>query len=827
MRISGKLIAVLVSLVVISLAGLSFLIEFQNSSLPDEFQEFESIELMDTVKIYQNNYGIPHIIANSENDLFFAIGYFHAQERMWQMDYMRRKAAGRLSEIFGESSVASDRLAHALEINKTAQQNFKKISKQSRKILEDYSRGVNYFIENNPNKLSFEFGALDYKPEKWHPEDCIMINRLFAIELSKSFTIDVTLGEIAERLGKEKAMSLVSESYSSSILDQGDAGLPSVTPTDTTTISTGANQLFNNFTKSLTQATHFSKSGSALGSNTWATKRVSGKHHSAVLACDPHLSLGLPGNWLQMHVTTATMNIIGACLPGIPLFLTGRNDYISWGLASMMADDCDFFINKIDVKGTNYYSQDSVKHKIKFLKDTIKIKNQVEQIYYLKMIDDAPVISEAHSANQYYYKPGNTYIPFKNKYLTNTALTYKWTGKLESDEVLAMYKICKAKSWSEFNNGTALWAVPAVNFSYADKNGNYGLTPAGVLPIRNAQCNPLLPSDYSSGATWTGFYNCSQMPKLLNPSKMYVAAANSKLADNNPVYISKYYEPFSRTERIREMLLVTSNYNVRDAQYMQNDYLSAYARTNMKAILPIFNQYFYLFDKRERTAFSYLKNWDFISTPSSVATTIYNVFLERCFYNTFRDELGSRLYNQYVFTSSLPLNKFLEICNNSNDAWFDNVQTPEREKRDYIIIKSFKDALKLLNERFNYQSIKKWYWGEIHTITLSHPLSSYKFVEPSVTYGPFKIGGNSTTINSSEYNFMTPYQTKSGASVRFIADMSTDFVYTSMPGGTSGDPMSNNFKNQVQLWLNGGYIPIPIYKTPAPNYTLRILLQPE
>ena len=607
MRISGKLIALLISFVVIAIAGLSFLVDFQNSSLPDDLQEIESIELMDTVKIYQNNYGIPHIIANSENDLFFAIGYFHAQERMWQMDYMRRKAAGRLSEIFGEEAIASDKLAHALEINKIAQRNIKKISKQSRKILDDYCRGVNYFIENNPNKLSFEFGALDYKPEKWRPEDCLMINRLLAFELSKSFNIDVTLGEIAQRIGSDKAMSLVSDPASSAILDATDAGLPSVTPTDTLAGSTATNQLLTNFSKSLAEAKYFAKPGSALGSNTWATKRVSGKHHSAVLACDPHLSLGLPGNWLQMHVTTATMNIIGACLPGIPLFLTGRNDNISWGLASMMADDCDFFVNRLNDKGTHFYKQDSVKHKIRFVKDTIKIKNNIDDIYYIKMLDESPIISEAHSANQYYYRPANKYLNFKNKYLQHTALTYKWTGKLESDELLALYKINKAKSWSEFNDGAASWAVPAVNFSYADKFGNYGLTPAGVLPVRSAQCNPLLPSDFTNGATWTGFYNCSQMNKLFNPAKMYVAAANSKLTNNAPVYISKYYEPFSRTERIREMLLGTNNYNVRDAQYMQNDYLSAYARTNIKAILPIFEQYFYLFDKRERTAFSYLK----------------------------------------------------------------------------------------------------------------------------------------------------------------------------------------------------------------------------
>ncbi len=815
MKLYFKIIGLIVVLIIIVSSIYTFIDDIKSASLPPEFNEFESIEVMDTIKIYQNNYGIPHIIANSEYDAYFSIGYFHAQERLWQMDYLRRAAYGKLSEILGNDALQTDKFMRTLEISNLARSNYKILSKKSKSILEAYCKGVNSFIEKNKGRMQFEFGALDYFPSIWTPEDCMAISKLFAFEMSLSFYFDLTFGEIANRIGNDYASKFIPQ-YPNNAACVLDNKINFVPTADTNKPNATASLSFNDgLLEDIQKVREFlGFSGSSIGSNVWAMKKKHG-NYSTIFANDPHLSFGLPAKWVQMHVSSSNFNIIGNTMPGLPLFMTGRNDYIAWGVTNMMLDDCDFFIEKIDPSGKYYYQSDSSKKLITYIADTIKIKNNQDYIYYFRKTERSPIISDAH-----YFNNAN------NKYFKSNAITYRWTARENADNILAIYKINTAKNWNDFVHAAEMWSAPALNFTFADKYGNIGVAPCGYIPKRNLGNNPNFPNS-GSNTDWYGYYTGKDMPKQLNPEKGFVASANNKTLRESPFYLSSHWEPSSRIERIEEMLMVSENYEVRDAQYMQNDYLSPYAREMMKKLMPIFYKYEHLLNGKERTSFAILKKWDFIMTPGSQAASIYNVFLNKLINNTFEDELGNRLLKNYTMISNLSLRKIMELCDEPDNILFDNVKTPDREHRDYTVIKSFKDAIAELDSYFKGDYPQRWYYGKLHTLTLNHILSSNSFIKPTVTISGIEIGGNSTTLNNTEYRINDSYKAIIGSSVRFITDMGDNYVYTSMPGGISGDPMSQNYSNQVQLWLNGGYIKIPCKKTPSGEFILRTLINPE
>ncbi len=836
MRFPIKIIIFTICVVAIAIASLLFVINIKNISITDEKLRFGSVDLMDTAKICINRNGFPHITANNENDLFFAVGYLHAKERLWQMDISRRAGRGELSEIFGKEALNYDMFLRALNLSSTVAETKDVLSKKSLAILEAYTKGINFYIKSNKNKLSFEFGALDYFPQEWRVEDCLIINKMMAFELSFGFYYDITFGEIAASIGKERAKLFVPgyPDESPFVLDDAvkvrDYKIKEIDTSKVDSIDYAAYKdysiEFNGFSDYIHSLRKFlSVDGSSIGSNCWARRKTANPSSPAILANDPHLSLGLPARWIPMHITSPEINAIGFMLPGLPLIISGRNDNIAWGITNLMLDDCDYFIEKIDNSGKYYFNQDSSKREINFVIDTIKIKNSSPHIYYKRFTERGQIISDAHIFNSNLKDMSKKQA---DAYLKKNALTYRWIGNSANDDILSMYKIGIARNWSEFTNATDSWSAPALNFTYADKKGNIGIAPSGYVPIRDVNCEPNFPNNaYEKHTGWMSIAKSGVFPKIFNPSKDFVASANNKTGGGVQQYLTAYWEVPSRAERIEELIMAPEEYTVRDAQYMQNDYLSLYAKKIFTYIIPTIDKHIHLLNKEEKEAYTLLKNWDFVLTQNSVAASIYSVFIGAYLYNTFHDELGSGYYYKYLLMSNLALRKLMEISANADHKLFDDVSTESRERRNYIIFKSFKEAIKKCKDLFQTADMKTWRWGQIHQLTLKHRFSESNFMRKMVTVGPFEVGGNSTTINNTEYRISESYEMIVGASMRFIADMGDSFVYISMPGGVSGDPLSSSYSNLVQIWLNGGYLKIPFSKLPKDDFEKILTLEPK
>jgi penicillin amidase len=785
----------------------------------------------DTIAIYRNQFSVPHIIASSESDAFFALGYVHAQDRLWQMDIARRAGEGRLAEIFGKEALETDKFLRSLDLPTISQKTWKSSSKTSRFILEQYSNGVNAFIDEHKTGLSFEFGALGYLPEEWQPTDCILISRMMAFEMSIGFWSDIAFGEIADKLGVERASELIPSYPNSAPFIIPSEKKPIVSSTPKPTSQTETLPLFNNHdaisstANLLASLRHFmGMNGSGVGSNSWAMKTTATSDASTILANDPHLSLSMPARWYQAHVTTPTLNITGLTIAGLPLFVVGRNDNISWGITNMMADDCDYFVEKIDTNSNFYFNEDGKRVKFKYRRDTILVKGDEPLIYDIRFSKRSPIISDVH-----------TLVPNKlsinstpNNFLQKYALSYSWTAQQASDEILAMYRINKANSWQEFQQGVNLWCVPALNFSYADRKGNIGIAPAGTIPIRS-RGNPNIPSpSWLTEYAWQGVHTSSELPRMYNPTKRYLMSANNKTAEVLPYFITSLWEPSSRVERIEETLREFDEYTVRDAQFMQMDVTSPFARTLLKKTLPIIVSKQQYLSQTEREALKMLQSWDGIMTARDPQPMLYSGFLNNLLRQTFEDELGERLYRDYVFVANLPTRKIMELLNiDSSSVWFDNVKTKEIENKDEIVFRSFVLAVRSLQDHYKNNDIRSWKYGDLHHVTLNHLFSSNPFMKQIVTHGPFPTGGDNTTLNNGEYHFFEPQEQVLGASMRFIADMKDTVIYSVLPGGNSGEPLSAHYSDQVQLWLNGGYIRIPVKRLPDASFTRYTTIIPK
>lgn len=805
-----------ISLLVIFLSSILFIIfAFQVSkvSISDEPFFGKSTKVNGNIQIYKSPNGIPHIIAEDLNDAMFGVGFVQASDRLWQMDYLRRVASGELAEILGPSAVKFDQYFRALQLKTYSELVVKNLDTFSLRLLSSFSSGVNYYIETHTNRLPVEFQALNYKPKPWTPLDCILIGRLMAFTMNFSFWMDLTYFDIANKIGIQKTLELIPTKVETINFFLSDTFyLPSERIDTVHTALLNVNSKFSSFVEYVQKFFPFVFTD--FGSNTWAVQSFSNQKRKAILTSDPHLKLALPPIWYQIHITTEKFNVVGLTLPGVPFPLIGRNDYIAWGITNGMLDDCDFFIHRLDSSGKFYFDSDR-KTRLLFRTDTIMVKNFPPYVYYQRfigndvIISDFLVLKDSSISGSFYGIDNSPKIP------DTIGLTFSWTAKTLSNEVLALYKICTAKNWSQFVEAKKYWGVPALNFSYADVNGNVGLMLAGTIPVRQ-NMNPNLPTVAGQGASnWVGFQKLGTDFSSYNPPEGFVFNCNNKTF-NSSTYLSNYWSDPSRAFRAFNLLMKNKPEVSLNVEVMQNDRFSEQANYVLKKILPILEKYSTSFNIVEAKAIKHLKDWNCIFSENFVAPSIYQFFIIKFLENTLKDELGENLLKQFMYLDFMATRMFLQLIHDTTSVFFENVNTKRTETKDELVVKSFRDAVASLRKSFS-DNVESWAYGKWHKLKVEHPFSLIKFLDPSFSFEETSIGGHNSTINYAGGKLFTPEKVEVGPSARFVADLSDSVVYWILPGGNSGQNMSKNYSDQFQLWLTGGYIATSISRVPDPR----------
>jgi penicillin G amidase len=895
------------------------------------------------VALHRNEYGIVHVIATNDTDAYFGIGYAHAQDRLWQMDFLRRVGQGRLAAVFGSSALEQDIFLRAMRFDSLADRLYRYTAPESRAALDAYARGVNAYLDAHKGRLAFEFDALDYEPEAWKPQHCLLLQRLWAWEMSSAFSLDLVLSAIADSLGNERARALLPPSpdndpnsdpfYAPSVMDsllaqkpkQGfvipAAPLPvldsllqttsattsKITSTATRVIKSSSNLL------AIAQSIHNVRTmtqmrGSSIGSNVWATRpssffhqetdtlrdSVSGQslitphvlperyQHGALLANDLHTPFSTPTRFYEAHLTSPTLNVVGLMLPGLPFVLSGRNDNCAWGMANMMLDDSDFFAETLD--STDFkqiITARGAPEKFFFIADTIYVKDSsvavVDTRYTQRscVISDLPMVQTgvlrgvamrnssivntlADSVQNVSQKPLQTLL--NRQKMQNRCITFSWTGQYMSDDALAWLRLNKAQSLEDARAAVQTLGAPALNLAFADRDGTISMIPCGAVPERLERfpfAGKAHPNFLRRGAdtleAWQRLVSASTLAELTNPPSGRVIAANNRVSENgqgangqgaNALHLSLLWDSPARAARIGEYLQDFEHLSARNMTMMQTDVVSHYAQMLVPPLLEALSASEATVRMRpsERQALKFLATWNGEMNVTSVAASIYAVFLERYTYNTLADELGEALYRNYVATTRLALRTMLHLTQqyNASDSssawWFDNKATPRIESRTEVIRQSFSETIDILLKRMNTDSVGAWQYGRIHALTLRHAFSEQisSAIPPSLRHSVesamYPISGDATTLYGSEWSFngvgTRQFAPTLGSTARFVCDMQDTLVYVSLTGGNSGEVFTKAASNQLPLWLNNVMIPLSVQREAHTSFTQRLLLVP-
>jgi penicillin G amidase len=792
-------IGISISLLLVLIIGGYIFYRMLNNSLPIYQGNLKAPGLKEKVEIYRDSMAVPYIFANNDEDAAFALGYVHAQERMFMMDLVRRAGAGRLSEIMGKETIPFDKMFRTVGISRTVEKIKNKMNPAALQLLEAYSKGVNYYIKEARNKYTFEFDMLGYQPEEWKPEHSLIVVRMMAWELNLSWWTDISFTELVQKLGKENVEE---------ILPDYPENAPTIIP-DHLKKFAAISRTFLEIDKQFRKFMRMD--GTHIGSNNWVVNGKMSSSGKPIIANDPHLAFSVPGKWYAAVIKSPNWDAAGVTLPGVPGIVIGKNKNISWVLTNIMNDDSDFYFEEFDSSGTKYYSDDKW-NDLKIIEDTIFVRGDGPVPIIIKETHRGPVISNIHSFNIVYNEDHTTYPP----------ISMRWLGNEVSDEAYAFLKINKATNWKEFKSAVKLFNVPGQNFVYGDAEGNIGYIFGGALPLRGdgtLNSTTFVFDGTTSESDWTGLFNRDHVPVLYNPDQNFIASANNKTEKDFKYHITNLWEPPSRIERITELLKSKTKHSVNDFMQYQMDIFSPYAKSIVSYFLGAYDS-IDVKDDKLLLALQLLKDWDFKLDKFAQAPTIYLTTFKFLLNNVFLDKMGDDLFNQYVFLSNVPYRSINQLLDSTDSNWWDDINTQQIENRDDIIRKSMDDALVYLQKNVG-KEVKDWQWGKLHKVVFKHPFSgNFSLLDKFINIGPFELGGDGTTIFNTEYPFSESieeypmfrhdlFENDLGPSMRYIYDFANpDEFYLILTTGESGNIMSKHYGDMSLLWLEGKYMNI-------------------
>jgi len=749
--------------------------------------------LSDSVVIYRDERGIPHIYASTEHDLYLAVGYVSAQERLWQMDLIRRSTTGRLSEIFGRSFVQPDIISRCLQIPEKSSRILKDMDPDISECLQAYTDGVNHFIVTC-KKLPVEFRILSYKPDLWCLEDIVNIIGLMGWSLgSRNLTAEIFNYQLVRKLGTEMASSLIPGwDIASEIV------YPGFRLNDTLISAAIASIISFDMIKYL-GVPSFS------GSNNWAVSGNRSETGKPLLSNDMHLPFNNPAIWIQIHqVVPGKLNATGVVIPGQPFVVAGHNERIAWGMTNLMVDDVDLYTEKINPENREQYLFNGEWREMKKKEEIIRIRGGKQEMAVLRFTHRGPLISGLINLDRISPKIkwlGYDYLSGL-KDLEDLSLSMKWSGYDISDEVTGIYQLNRAKGWDDFRSGLKSFRSISQNFVYSDIEGNIGLNTGGGIPVRKGN-GIMIRSGETDEYDWKGFVPFDQLPYSFNPPDGSVSSANNKTVDDDyPYFISQDFVAPYRIMRIREMLDEKELFGTDDFKRMVNDQYSVFAALLTPHILKLESRTAEL-SGPEKMALGDLSQWKYEMDPRLNAPSVFE-FFRICFRkNLLADELGVLYDELYYMTSEYYIYK---IITSGIDEWVDNIDTPQTETLDDIVMKSFKDGVHLLMKQHG-KNPENWKWGRIHTITFVHPLGSIRILNSlyKLNSRTFQIGGSDHTV-CPYFSLKPGFSASMGASIRHVFNTADwDDSWSVLPGGSSGVPESEFYLSQVDTYLMGQF----------------------
>ncbi len=783
---------------------------------PGEVPESEILYiegLDDEVTVYRDQWGIPHIYAKTEDDLCFALGYVHAQDRLFQMDMARRQVEGLLSEVVGEIALETDKYNLAMGMAYWAQKSLDALEEKADDgeldyfdSFQRYADGVNYYTNSHSNEWPVEYALLGFKPtdREWTLLDSMCFSKYMAKMLTWEYD-DLYRLINYEQLGESRYNQLydpympyqipICPNYGiyneSAILTDFAGEGPQINSATLNTLSTFVKNVENlESEKELIDQ----KRENSIGSNNWVVDGVKSSTGKPILCNDMHLGWDMPGIWYEAHMVAedTDLNVYGFTLAGVPLAIVGHNDHIAWGYTNSFYDVMDwYYYDEVD---DDHYILNGVKTEYDTRDYDIPVKGKETVKFTVKETVHGPVLNDFLEDSD---------IPDSLE-KNDIVIAPRWTANDETFEFIAIYGFNHAKNRSDFNESSEYFCNPAQNMIYADVDGNIAIRPTGIVPIRDG--NGTFPYDGSAGeGKWIDTIPFEELPHTENPSQHYLASANQIAAgpNYNKYFLQNSYDDGYRARRINELLNESEDgtVGVEKMKDIQTDVVSNVAQSFVPYILNAYED----LQESDRTnvmndAITQLKNWDYDMDKDLSAPAIYHKWLDKFQDKTFGDE-----FDKYDAVGRPQLNVLEKLTREEpNSIWFNDVNTEARvETRDDIIVEAFEEAVDDLKEFFGTDIVSSWRWGAIHKLYFQHILGLETF-----SRGPYDGSGDSNTINPSWADTREGVGiAQGGASERMIVDFSDlDNSISCIPSGQRGHSNSKHYSDQLtELFLQGKY----------------------
>jgi penicillin G amidase len=736
------------------------------------------------VEVLRDHWGVPHIYGQNIHDVYFAQGFLHAQDRLWQMDLNRRVVAGRLSEVMGARTVDVDRWLRVIGMRRVAEKEAALIRPDTLAELKSYAAGVNAAISQG--SLPVEFTLLGYTPEPWTPVDTLSWVKMMAWSLSVNWETEILRAQLIARLGPERAAELE--------MDYSDRWPYIVPPgVDYSVIGSAALERAR-----AARAFTGPSPAEGLGSNNWVvsgSRTVSGK---PLLANDMHLSLSLPSIWYENHLVGDGLNVTGTTFPGVPGVIAGHNQHVAWGYTNGFPDVQDLFIEHLR-RGQN--GRPEYEYKGEWL--PAEVVREVIQVKGRQLVTEEVIIT----------RHGPIINALAPDFIGEQPLALCWTALDPELAMDAVSDLNRARNCQELRESLRAWGTPIQNTVYADVHGDIAYSFPGRVPVRARGDGSVPVPGWTGEYDWAGYVPYAELPHLYNPPQGYVATANNRVVrDDYPHWFGREHCSPYRAARIVELLEAQDKVDAGCFQRMQFDKVSIFARSVGQALGRLAVD-----DPELAGVVERMRAWDGVLSADSAAAAVHKVFVQRMLGLVLEGKLGD-LAERYIGKGPTPLLADSSMYKDKAVVWLEKLlAAPESpwydlghgEQRDEVMRIALRQTVDWLKETLGPR-MDDWAWGKLHAILFPHMLGQVKALAPFLSRGPHPLGGDGTTVCATGGGApRLGGHPLTGAPFRFVADLSDwDKCMGVLTPGQSGRQGSPHYDDQLPSWLQGEYRPM-------------------
>jgi penicillin amidase len=713
------------------------------------------------VNVLRDRWGVAHIYADNQHDLFFAQGFVAAQDRLFQMELWKRSGQGRLAEILGPSALQRDIDARLLSYRGEMKSEFESYSPDTREILESFTTGINAYIASRTASggrgLPLEFQIAGFRPEPWKAVDCL--NRMAAFSMTGNAFAELAHARAAQAVGAEAASQLFDFDPPVKLDPAQGADLAGLSPA-----------LLRNLVGSDSRI-EFSKAPQE--SNNWTVSGKLTRSGKPLLANDPHRVIAEPSLRYMVHLIAPGWNVIGAGEPGLPGVALGHNQNIAWGFTIFGLDQQDLYLEDLNPSDLSQYKTGLGWEAMQTRREIFRVRGRSEVQVDLKFTRHGPVLWE------------------DGKH----ALALHWVGAEPGTAgYLGSLAVDRARNWQEFEAAMPRWKVPSENIVYADREGNIGEHSVGLAPLRKGWTG-LLPVPGSGGYEWSGFVPTAELPHQFNPAAGFVTTANHKMIPDGYRYNVGYsWAPPYRVQRITQILKQAQSggkLDVEAFERLQSDVLSLPALQLIGLLRAAVNH------EKPSPGAELLLRWNGEVTRDSAAAALYEVWLQIVTRETMNLAVPSAARSLLEDWSPDQVLAYLDGTSHSGEAG----------PRDIMLRKSLAEAWSEMGKLQGSDS-GKWSWGGLHRVRFRHPLDQTAAAAALMDIGPVPRPGDEYTVNATGY-YDNSFSQVSGASYREILDLNEwDHSVAVNTPGQSGQPSSPHYSDLLPLWSEGKYFPM-------------------